>query len=589
MRFVKFYSLLGLASIGNLFAYNPPIGIPNPSVNFGWEIDRATPAWPTEWTTPTTTEKTNFYYIDKTAVGATDTNNTYGHPQKPRVHLPEGQLQPGTFIYVHAGTYAAGDSGGARYDWYGSGTSANPIWITGNPTTHPIFQDELQIGDAGSVVGSNASYFIFENFDIVGNQSLVIRGFNDSQDVDHVLVRNVNRVGTSLAADAGGGIQIGGAGTQTSDTTPNSDTSFIVIYNCDIHDVGKAALEPPNGDGSDDHGITIGIHSDHIWMLDNHIYHCGGDSIQGAHNGDYTTKVASNLFIGRNLCHDNGENGVDLKCIQGYVVSQNTVIGPFAREQGWGMVFHYGSAVEARSRNGNVLFNNLHHLSGGIYTSFSAGADNMDIVGNQIYDIKRSYAVTNSNENGAVIFLGGTTPGFNGTFRIANNTFHDYERGIYIESDTGDIFKIHANIFSNKFNAAYYEFESENANITHVTMDYNFYTGTPTFRWLNSSRTLAYMKTTAGQEAHSIVGNPLFVDSSATPPNFHLQAASPAIDAAPEGPVGDSAYAAHLARWGVAIKFDYDGTVRPRDAQWDLGAFESAFPPAAPTVLQVGH
>lgn len=557
-----------------VFAYNPPIGIPNPSTTFGWEIDRATPAWPANWTAGTPSDAANCYYVDNTSPSSTDVSNPNGNPSKPRKTIPEGVLAAGSYVYVNAGTYTSADSSGDRFDWAGVGTSANPIWITGNATTRPVLQDLTQIGQAG-----NTSFLIFENFEFNTSTAagLKVTPGADGMNIDHVLIRNIKRTGTQTKNDVEGIVL---SISQQTDSIPTSTVTNIVIYNNNISTIGD-----PSPTGSDTHGVEGGYHTDHIWILNNVIHNVGGDSVQASHYGNYTDKVASNYYIGGNLLYGNGENGIDLKNMQGFIISQNEIYGPFQREAGWAMVFHYGAATAFHCKNGVVLFNKIHHVSGGIYSGLSSGVDNLDVIGNEIWDVHASYAVLADPLNGACIQLGGTTAGANSTYRFVDNTFHDFERGVLLDPHDGDAIKLHGNIFSNKTDSSKYELDITNHLEGDVTMDYDFFTGTPTFFWAGVSRTLSYLQGTAGQEAHAIVGTPGFVDSANA--DFHLTDTSPAIDVSVEGPVGDSAYVAYFNKYGIDIKKDYDNRTRPVDTLWDMGAFESALAPRAPTALNV--
>ena len=78
--------------------WTPPIGIPAPT--FG--INDVAPAAPNPWTASTP----GFYYIDQTKTAATDTNNTYGTPAKPRRTIP-WTLPAGAVVELH-GTYDTG-------------------------------------------------------------------------------------------------------------------------------------------------------------------------------------------------------------------------------------------------------------------------------------------------------------------------------------------------------------------------------------------------------------------------------------------------------------------------------------------------
>jgi hypothetical protein len=96
-----------------------------------------------------------------------------------------------------------------------------------------------------------------------------------------------------------------------------------------------------------------------------------------------------------------------------------------------------------------------------------------------------------------------------------------------------------------------------------VVLDYNCFTSSgPTggymFQWpAGGHGSFAEYKAALGQDAHSIAAAPLFVDTAAR--NFHLQAASPCIDA------GDPA---------TTPGFDMDGIPTPQGSAVDMGAYE---------------
>jgi parallel beta-helix repeat protein len=90
------------------------------------------------------------------------------------------------------------------------------------------------------------------------------------------------------------------------------------------------------------------------------------------------------------------------------------------------------------------------------------------------------------------------------------------------------------------------------------TIDYNVYfsAGTTRFSWDGVFGNFSFWKTQSQQDTHSQVTNPLWVDVAAH--DFHLQAASPCIDAGLD----------------VGLTRDHDGTLTPQQAGVDVGAFE---------------
>lgn len=526
-------------------AFEPPIGIPDPAVDFGWEIDRATPAWPASWSAGPPTPTANFYYIDNTAGNATDSGNTYGSPAVPRLTIPEGALLAGAFIYVHAGTYT---SQGDRFNWHGPGTTTDPIWITGNPSVHPILANFVHPGDSGEL-----TFFVLENFSLAGGGAHIeLRPGTDGEDINHILIRYCEMTGAQIAGEAGG---VGIGVNSSSDPTPNSLISYVVVYSCTISNYGDFV-------DSDIAGVICGYHVDYVWVVDNEIFSIAGDSVAGSHYSNYTTRLTEHYYVGGNLMYGNAENGLDFKAVRYGVASQNEIYGPFTREQGWAAVYHYGADSNFKCRDCAFIFNRVYHCSGGFYLS-SSGCDNFFVVGNLFYDIDSSYAAQPDSLNGLCVYVAGS----NGTNFIVDNDCYDYERGIYVSNLTGaDSLEIHGNIMNFRSAALQYELEMVNGQEVFVQDDYNFYPASARFFYTNSTRTLAYMQS-QGQELNSFEGDPELTNP---PANFSLESTSDCINASIESDV----YAAYQTTFGVSIKFDFNGNPRPASNPWDMGAIE---------------
>lgn len=543
-------------------AWTPPVGIPNPSNTFGWPIDRATPAWPASWGTTPTTATAGYYYVDKTAPGATDSANTYGYPDKPRATPPENSLAEGAFVYIHAGVYTSADSTGDRFNWYGNGTSANPIWITGNPTTRPVLRDFCHIGEGGSV-----NFLVFENLSVSGANAckIEVRPTVDGTLIDHVLIRNCDISGLANSGDTDG-VLVGISA--SSDTVPNSTISNVVVYSCIISNKGDMAT-------TEQCGVYAGYHVDSVWCVDNVIHNIGADCVAGSHYSNGTTKQTRRYFIGRNTLYAPGENTIDLKGVYDAIISENVMHDAGAREQGWSVVLHYGASPSTACSNVWVLNNSISHTPGAVYTS-SVGCNDLKVLGNVVYDVKSSYTAQADVLNGKCIYLAGS----DGTFVFANNTFYDYENGISISlPGAADTATVWGNIFSSRNDNAGYEVSVENGVQTQVDIDYNRYyepADAATFVWANAERNLAYMKGTAGESAHDSEGDP----GLASPPvNFALSASSACIGAN----ATNSIYSTFAAIWGTSAAFDKAGRARPIGGSWDIGAYEYQ-PPAATAV-----
>lgn len=351
-----------------LRAYEPPQGIPDPAIYFGWEIDRATPSWPASWLAGTPSATPGFYYVDKTAPGNTNSGNTYGHPGLPRSTPPYmGALAAGSFVYVHAGTYTHTDFGGP-FALGGAGTSENPIWFTGNPSSRPVIQQTCQVGNS-----TNASFCVIENFVfsyggvVSGSKryaAIDIRGTQQNIRSDHIIVRGCDLSG-EVDLNSQGGIGAGGVTVKTTTVSAVADAGsgkvtltvvasglFRVGEDCTLAAMTDSGyngtwlidavpdathltiVKPYEGDATGDaycdfptefvvaynntchdHGRPPQENSEHyyfyqsqrsryMWVLDSTAWAIGADPVAGGHNANDTNAKAHHLYIGRNSFAD---------------------------------------------------------------------------------------------------------------------------------------------------------------------------------------------------------------------------------------------------------------------------------------------
>jgi hypothetical protein len=572
-----FKTLLFLLFAACASAYVPPPGIPDPATStvggltpFGWEIDRATPAWPASWTAGTPSETIGYYYVDKTAVGATNTANPYGYPGKARLTPPVNTIQQagggGAMVYIHAGIYTINDLS-STWQFGGVGTSATPIWVTGNPVTPPQIQALCHIGY------QDASYIIFENLTfnyggfVSGSDrygSIDIRPVATGVTADHILIRNCTLSGREDYFSAGG---IGVGGSATDSGVIDFNVESVVVYNCLIHTNGAPTME-----NSEQCGIYKSGRSKGLWALNNTIYGMGADCIAGSHGGDETDNRSEYYFIGGNfLANPNpalltgGENSIDLKSQRYAVVSSNYCRGPYGREQGGGIVIH-SSSTPVPVRDCWFLFNTIHHCALGIITTSTNGARDTGFIGNLIYDIKNSYGVQSDPWNGAAIrhMLCLGTNNY-----IVDNTLYDYEDGIIIQNlGVGNTCAISGNILNNLTDPAGWDYNVD-AGMTYATTDYNVWPASPRYLWGSTTYTsLASWQAASSQGANDLAVDPVFANTATQ--DFSLQTTSPAKNAS----VKASAYLAFETLFGVPVELDKNNTARPIDGIWDRGAYE---------------
>ena len=148
-----------------------------------------------------------------------------------------------------------------------NGNAARPIFIRGlNKNSRPILEKDY------SVTGS---YTVFENlyFRQRTASGSTVPGFSITGTSDHIVVRHNEFIGqTNYGPTSTTVVSVGG-----------TDVRYTVIYNNEIYNFSdwmiSSALDPNLN------GLTINIGSHQTWIVDNHVYYMGGDSIRVGTNG----------------------------------------------------------------------------------------------------------------------------------------------------------------------------------------------------------------------------------------------------------------------------------------------------------------
>src|SRR3989344_5293564 len=378
---------------------------------------------------------------------------------------PIGIPNPGNWFLSTTGSITDVTTGGTSRTFTGTGTATNTIIFRGigNPTF------------TGTVVISG-SYVIVEN--IIVTNGGVVRFTGNHGVLRNSEVMNNNRSISSLTVGVGG----------------SSDT---VIYNNRIHDNGDWQSSAEN----DVHGIGGGGPTQRIWILENEMYHHGGDSIQFGHAGG---NQVSGVYIGRNIMHHDRENAVDIKEASNFVVSENTMYGyrTTSSSEGAAVVVHY-CPINSHIINNDIYDSQIGISSSGLTTACDGINPASKFMGNMIHDIFGngfqgwgSSKITNIVDN-TFYNIGGTGADLTNAYAgssIENNIFRNV---------TGtDIVVAGGNV-------------TERSNLADTV-------------------------------------DPLFVNPAAN--DFHLQSTSPAIDTG----VVSSVYADHQNIYGVAASFDRD-------------------------------
>jgi len=200
--------------LSTAFAYTPPIGIPAP--DFG--IDETAPAHPANWPA---TEAVGYYYIDSDHTAATDENNDYGFPDKPRISIPYNTtLAAGSYIEVAPST-STYPGGNLRFDC----SLAQPCWFRGaDQSNMPTFTSLILL--------QQGQYAIVENLNISGSGTervgITLGHPGSDYSSSHYSVRN-NTISNNVSGSSNGsalGFYPGA----------NSTITDIVFYNNTVID-----------------------------------------------------------------------------------------------------------------------------------------------------------------------------------------------------------------------------------------------------------------------------------------------------------------------------------------------------------------
>ncbi len=558
MNITKFFIGFIVSSFASLShaAWEPPIGIPAP--DFG--IEEIAPAQPSGWPSSAVP---GYYFVDMTHINATDIDNPYGYPDKPRASILTSSYSAGSYVEVHGGPYSD------RYALNFNCSKAQPCWFRGaSQTEMPIFNGRIDI--------FNSEYIIVENIDINGGSGSPV-GINTkiNEDAHHIVFRHSNIRNRTYPGGGNAGIGI----------IPwfSSTISDVVIYNNEINTLGDYQAT----EDTDFHGVTPSMWGrdptsllSRVWVLDNHCYHISGNCVQvNAGNWTDSHDYLKYVYIGRNVSHDGRQGAFGVKQSTHVIISQNTMYSAnlVGAQSGDGVGTQYGPD------NLWVLFNEVYDTPYGFrQTDTGAGVEdhNTYIIGNLFHNLK---------EIPDAELAWGSAPGWgvslwhgNLSRHIVNNTFYNTNGGVL------SIFDGPVHLNNNLFDSI----RLTTANTAHISImhagrtgvssqDGNVFDIAASFRWWNSelpehnlargeSFTLQDYVTNYPDQCLNCVENvnPLFVDPDNA--NFRLQANSPLIDKSSENYV----YQRFFDLYGIDIRVDYDGNPRPSGAGWEAGAFE---------------
>ena len=528
--------LLAEPSNPNL-AWIPPIGVPMPpfgvreshymfvgqTFDFGYGCEPYRDAGHGPFT----------HYIDNTSPNATDSDNPFGTPARPRYSIPF-DLLPGSVVEVHGGPYEQ------YFEIRAIGTPARPIFIRGaDPMNPPLFKVKI-------LVLRPAEYVIVENLAV--DRDYQSSGVN-VQAAHYCCVRNCD------ITDVQGGILAYGDDDET--------LHDVVLLNNHIHDLGDLSVP----EDIDDNGILVGGDSYNVWVMDNLVHHTVGSGIVLNPGFGEDNSSINHVYIGRNTVHHTRQSGCWTKESSDAVFSQNTCYGIFgtAFAQSIGLGFQYGPERTW------FIFNHVYDCEYGV----GSGSNNVPnpgveqfFVGNVFHDITHQsagYDPNNPWSSAAMQLVGGLNR------YIVNNTIYRCDAGIN-GAGNGSYFmdnNVISDILQPDANHVFIENISDTVawDIRNSCLDA---TGTTVrVRQRNQVYDLTRLANELGKGSGCISTAPGFANAEGL--DFHLLPGSPAIDTGLPAQV----YARFEALYGLDISVDYDNTPRPDGAAFDMGALET--------------
>lgn len=505
--------------------WTPPIGIPAPS--FG--INEAAPPRPNPWLS----QVPGYYYVDRTVGAATDTNNQYGTPARPRRTIPLS-LPAGSTVELH-GTYTQVHSSPDQI--VSNGTAAAPVFIRGETSANrPRITLTMEV---------QGSYAIFENLEFAFTDE---EGLSLVAPMDHVAVRG---------CDIHGNLNGGGLSVQSFTSAINHD---VVVYANKIHDNGdvNASFD------QDVHGIAVSARVHHLWIVDNELYRNSGDGMQFNAGSQANQATLHHVYVGRNVSHNNKQAGYAVKQATDVIYSQNVAYSHRPGNSSPGAGFNYQYAPERIW----TLFNTVTDSDFGWYIGNDNGlgnGQNMYWVGNVVYNIHSSGGFQSGSAygNSAFMLAGGTNR------YLVNNTMYSVDGGIFCPSDQGRVVMSNNVISTLSQSGGSHVFVEMPGTAQLSSMRNTLFNGTARIKWGGNSPIYTHTNMPGGC-AGCKSGDPLFVDAANA--NFNIPPTSPAADAG----IVDSIYATFQGLYGISIAVDAGGTPRPFGPAWDMGAFEYA-------------
>jgi hypothetical protein len=519
--------------------FSPPIGIPDPA--FGTD----TPVMPT-LPSPWVSNQVGFFYV-KTGGTNNSPSTGSGFPGNPRGNIPNPIPAGAVVVMDNTSTFTMPTNVAA------AGTSGSPCFLVGSS----LSTSNRAVMDPNGDAGFTGTYLIVEfiSFRPVSGGSLFV---GLSAAMDHLALRHCAISGTTS--------QPTHAAIQMASYLGSFNISNIVIYDLQASVINDWTLTTSDLDA---HGIKVdnSATTQNVWILDSTFDQICGDGFQIGPQ-DFDTNC-HHIYCGRNAASRTRQAGGWAKGAHHIIFSQNTF--SLNGVPGVGGPGH-GTGCQTGARDFWLLYNHIYSTTG------QAGINFLDR-GAFTTDPQELYAVGN------VVHDGDTSRG-EGLVGLrmrspmqqvfVNNTVVNWSVGAHKTISGTQAHRLRNNIIDNVSSFHY----QDNGSADGVTFRNNLFgLGAQNFRVSYNGTThtsLASFASAAGAAASGNVNaDPTYVDSSNSTianRNFALVSGSRGINEgdATEDPV----YALFQTTFGLDIRRDFNGVVRPQSTIWDIGAFE---------------
>jgi hypothetical protein len=569
---IFFFLLIATSS----WAYTPPIGIPDPGT---WgavhPIDSSAPAQPDPWTE----DQAGFYYIDSTSGSCSDAGR--GNLSVPRCTPPTDVSEDDGSRTIRI-LFAAASVHTTQWTITSfAGTAAYPIWIGAASADAKV---HFTPGGATSnaIIVSDSSYLYFENIHVTGtNIGDGYSALRIIQSSNHIVFRNSDVTDFPIMS------KMSPISMDFTSSYEEGDViNYVVFYNLTLSKLGLSNW-PPNVGAGDGERIAIKVQdgTDHVWVLSSSFDMIGEDGVQllWSTNRGPNAGVPSYVYIGGNTFYRCQEQAIDVKHSNDVIISSNTIhLIRVSALEGWempdgggageGIVINddgEGETPDISAHNTWVIFNKIYDVVRGI--SVESGRASY-IVGNLIYDLY-DYA-----DEGAYISYGirgyksCTVGDTTCVLYVVNNTVAgivDY--GCRTQTTTYDNYFANNIWYSTTAPTLYHLRVQTTTNVEDVRNE------------------LVYDPVTEKVSDYTCVSgcithqDPKFTNYATR--DFTLQSDSPAIDAGYDHTVYDT----FNSLYSISIEKDINGTARPINTLWDIGAYEYGSGGSGPWVVTVAN